>query len=362
MKGWFTLRHALSLAAALGLALAVSADAYAQAQSKDQQACINALNKSLGAVAKTVHKEAEGCIKNQSKAKVPSAQDCLDADAKGKIAKAKQKTVDADAKSCAAQTPDFGATDAATVNAEAEDKEARILQRLFGSDLDAAVATGKAESACQQALTKQLFKCEDTKLKEFANCKKTALKEGATSAAALEACLGADPKGKIAKDCVTKLADTAAKKCVGQNLAALFPGYCAGSSDIVACLETVIECDVCSTVNAADNLNVDCDLFDDGLANESCGACRNASDQAQIEDLQTTVAPACLISCGLDLGCLEACIDAGTDLSAECTTCFSTLIPCTLANCIPECLDPTSLSCLICLNVSGCQDCLEGAP
>ena len=112
------------------------------------------------------------------------------------------------------------------------------------------------------------------------------------------------------------------------------------------------------TVNAADDLNVDCHLFDDGAPNRSCGACRNASDQAEIDTLQTTVGPAFVIPCGLNPVCLEACIDAGTDLTAECGACFSTVIDvhdCQLYRAVAT--NPTGLAWLICVNTNGCQDC-----
>ncbi len=36
--------------------------------------------------------------------------------------------------------------------------------------------------------------------------------------------------------------------------------------------DRLVECEVCQALNQADGLNRDCDLFDDGLSNSSCGS------------------------------------------------------------------------------------------
>ncbi len=85
--------------------------------------------------------------------------------------------------------------------------------------------------------------------------------------------MGQDPKGKIEKDCVTKLADKVGKSCAGLDYATLFPGECSGEAtlaDLETCLEQRVECRVCLALNQADNLDRSCDEFDDGLFNGSC--------------------------------------------------------------------------------------------
>jgi len=78
--------------------------------------------------------------------------------------------------------------------------------------------------------------------------------------------------GKVAKAC-DKISADLAKKCVGKGvvLATAFPACDPSSSEtMAACLEAALECAVCQALNNADRLNVDCDSFDDGLANGSC--------------------------------------------------------------------------------------------
>ncbi|TDJ06884.1 MAG: hypothetical protein E2O71_08110 [Deltaproteobacteria bacterium] len=193
------------------------------------------------------------------------------------MAKAKSKTESDESKNCAASTPDFGATSSSVVNATAMQRELDLIHDIFGSDLDTAIFTEEADkdlSKCQQQAAKQVKKCQDTKLKEFNKCKKSGLKdESIQSASELAVCMGLDPKGKIAKDCVTKIDDKLSKKCGSAVIVTVFPGECSGSANLGElgnCLDRLVECRVCLGLNAADALSRDCDAFDDGLTNGSC--------------------------------------------------------------------------------------------
>ncbi|MCH6562088.1 MAG: hypothetical protein IH800_06685, partial [Myxococcales bacterium] len=108
----------------------------------------------------------------------------------------------------------------------------------------------------------------------FNKCKKSGLKdESIQSASELAVCMGLDPKGKIAKDCVTKIDDKLSKKCGSAVIATAFPGECSASANLGElgdCLDRLVECRVCLGLNAADALNRDCDDFDDGLTNGTC--------------------------------------------------------------------------------------------
>ena len=258
-------------------------------QDKDQQKCIVGLNKNMAKVAKTQGKEICACIKDGSKGKlVGSIEDCTTADAKGKVAKARAKTLSKAGSDCTTP-PDFGPSDPNAVNQAAITKELVLIHDLFGSDLDLAIVdSGNDGAKCQQGAAKQVKKCQDAKLKAFNACKKDGLK-GTTDPTKvpdpnstpfdgpsdLESCMGFDPKGKIDKACNVKLLDTLGKSCTSLDLAALFPGDCSTAANTTAlkdCLDRLVECAVCRALNQADGLNRDCDLFDDGLTNDSCGA------------------------------------------------------------------------------------------
>ncbi|MEE8147555.1 MAG: hypothetical protein V3T24_08130, partial [Longimicrobiales bacterium] len=79
-----------------------------------------------------------------------------------------------------------------------------------------------------------------------------------------------DAKSKIVKACVEKLLQKIDKKCAGVDLALAFPGFDPNDS-LQAHVDARVECEVCQAINAADGLTRACDLFDDGVANESCG-------------------------------------------------------------------------------------------
>ncbi|MCZ6713419.1 MAG: PQQ-binding-like beta-propeller repeat protein, partial [Deltaproteobacteria bacterium] len=138
----------------------VRAYAPATLQDKDQQKCINALNKNFAKVAKTQGKDNCSCIKDFAKNKLTGTiESCLTSDLKGKVAKAKSKTVSDETKNCAVSTPGFGATSSSVVNATAMQKELDLIHDVFGSDLDAAIFTEEAEkdlSKCQQQAAKQV--------------------------------------------------------------------------------------------------------------------------------------------------------------------------------------------------------------
>jgi hypothetical protein len=122
----------------------------------------------------------------------------------------------------------------------------------------------------------------DTKLAEFLKCKAAALKGGATAASSVAACvsdnatvgsIAADTKGKIQKK-VDKLNTDITKKCDTPGVTGAFPGSCSSlsGSPLGACLDVLVECRVCQMLNEMDGLAVDCDLFDDQTANQSCSS------------------------------------------------------------------------------------------
>jgi cysteine-rich repeat protein len=254
-----------------------------QPQNREQQKCINALNKSLARVARVQGKELCACIKEGAKGELEGTiEDCLMPDViTQKVTKAIRKTVSAEDKKCSNSTPDFGATDSMTVNLAAMQKEIDLVREVFGPDLDEAIFSegGNTEdsSKCQQLVAGSVEKCQDAKLKEFNRCKKDGLKdERIQSSIDLESCMGRDSNGKIAKACapasgtIRKKID---KKCAGKgvDLSDAFAGCDTDDpGDLATCLDEIVECQVCLALNEADALDRDCDDFDDDVINESC--------------------------------------------------------------------------------------------
>lgn len=255
----------------------------------EQQKCVNTLNKDAVKLAAAQGKANVACLKQATAGKLPSGQTadaCLRADAKGKVA-ALQARIGSDAAAlCATNPPGFGlpgGTVAAVVAAVPPDQSLSLLADVFGASLGTGAipcATDKPACSCQNAVAKGYEKLAATVFKTFLKCKKGALKDGALSAATLEDCvdddgtadsIAADAKGKIAKR-VAKLDDAIAKSCAGVSTARALPGACAGRAGtaLADCLAERVACRACLTLNLVDGLAVDCDAFDDGQHNLSC--------------------------------------------------------------------------------------------
>ena len=274
-----TIRRSIALLGAATLVLA------GLAQAEDIK-CITTLNKDARSLSKVQNKEIRSCIKAADKAGAVGAEACSTADVKGKIAKAEQKTVDHDvggAKDKCGSAPAFLYTGAANTNADTKAAVLGLAHKIFGASLDIAVVLDgdKVKMKCRDGLYHQATKVFDKKVQTFLTCKKEQLETGATSNAQIEtACYVAggpglqDPDLKL-QNAQQKLADTAKKKCTdeGQNTDVLFPGDCVGQTGdpaFGACVDRLVECRVCKMLNDVDGLQVDCDLFDDALANASC--------------------------------------------------------------------------------------------
>lgn len=278
-----TLRQLLSFALAGVFVATAASSAFAQPQDKDQQKCINKLNKDGAKVAQAQGKENLGCLKSAGKNQlVGTAQACLTADAKQKVQKKLDKAVADDTGFCGT-VPNYAYTGGAEVGTAAQTGELDLIADVFGSPLDAAVidcATDKDGCLCQQKAMKAAEKIAAAKLKEFVKCKKNALKNGATSDEDIEDCvdedstagsIAADSKGKIAKK-QQKLEDDVAANCTG--VSDPFPGACDSltGTALSDCIDRQVECRVCQIINEMDALFVNCDEFDDGLANASCAS------------------------------------------------------------------------------------------
>ncbi len=81
-----------------------------------------------------------------------------------------------------------------------------------------------------------------------------------------------DSGGRIAKSCETKLGKAIERKCAGVSLLNAFPGCNTDDpAELTVCFTEIARCRLCQALNAADALVRDCDLFDDGQADRSCG-------------------------------------------------------------------------------------------
>ena len=250
--------------------------------------CNNKLSRDLARVTSKQGRQIDKCLRDHAKGKlVGTLEACIAADPGSKIATARGKTILDFDKHCdgvdnggVIKLPVFGAAnDPVTVNDAGVDKELSLVHTIFGADLNGgqmATNLGDPDTAgCQLAVNKAVRKCQDTYLKWFGKCKKRGLKGSSGPAGAdvpfddaadLELCVGDDPLLKIERFCDDTVGRIATqvlpRKCVGVDLAASFPGCGVGTEAALAtCLDDATACHVCTALNAANDLSVDCDAF-----------------------------------------------------------------------------------------------------
>jgi hypothetical protein len=277
------------LAFVLSAILACGSTADAQIQSRDQQACINTVNKGAIAVGAQQGRDNLACLKDAAADKLGTmtAQQCLTADRKGRVAKRIAKLTAAEADKCNV-TPNFAYTGSG--NASDSERAGSLLSftDVFTANADSAILdcdTDTPGCRCQKAAAAATEKLMQLKSKTFANCKKQVLAAGAASAAEVAKCIddaategsiAADPRGRIQKT-VENLTAKIDKHCdqpgvTGTALAS--HAECAGlqGAALASCIDQVTSCRSCQTLTAVDDLVVDCDLFDNGVADSSCAA------------------------------------------------------------------------------------------
>jgi hypothetical protein len=272
-------------------------------QTNDQQKCINAINKRASKVAATQGKVNVACVKDAVKGKLSvSASQCFLADPKGKVARAEQKTLDDQASKCVpAEEPDFAYSGAERSNEAAIEEEQGLMNDLFGQDPGGALPAGSPSGGCQTKVVQRAEKILAAKMKEFLRCKRGGLKDGTICAPPdLEACMDVvreDAKGKVGKT-IDQLRADVARECPSVDIATAFPGLCAGAEDLASCVDEQVECRMCRMVNGMDGLHADCDLFDDGLPNGSCGGVPPTPTPTLLSTFTPTPTPTPTIMCG----------------------------------------------------------------
>ena len=114
-------RLSFSGVVAILAALFIFTPADAQVQTKEQRRCLVEMNKGFGRVAAEQGKVHKACIKLALNEKLDTGlQECFLSDPKGKVAEAQADTIARESTYCGgANTPDFGTSDAATINVAA---------------------------------------------------------------------------------------------------------------------------------------------------------------------------------------------------------------------------------------------------
>jgi hypothetical protein len=211
------------------------------------------------------------------------ADDCLLGGPSSRVPKARSRVASIAATKCS-PNPSFGFSTADNIGRAAAEQSLGLAQDLFGNNVGNAVvpkANDLKLAGCQIAAAKGTNKIFAKQLQQFSNCFKAGLKSNSIiDAASLNSCLddvASDPQGKIAKS-ISGLSKTLARKCNLPGIHTPLPGACAGAGTQAACLGERTACRACLQIADAHDLSMrDCDLFDDGAANQSCIACNGAA-------------------------------------------------------------------------------------
>lgn len=262
-----------------------------ESQTKGQQKCSGSVNKGYSKAVAAAGKTLANCSKAIAKGDIAGTIiDCVTADSDQRIFNSIVKASEGIVKKCSGNDkegnplyPDFGAGVSATIGDDIGAIAPTVTPIAAGTALVQVTpeSVDAQRSACEVGVGRAVAKCVDTINKEYDKCAKLGLKgKNRTSfvvAADIEACVAEDAKGKIAKTCsaVTgKLGSTVDKVCAGVDFSTVF-GTCPvpplDAAEAATCVEQSTRCSSCIGRTSVMGLTTDCDLYDDGLANLSCG-------------------------------------------------------------------------------------------
>ena len=238
---------------------------------KDDQGCVNAVNKAHSGVIKAVNKACGKCAKDISKGK--DTRTFAECAAAADVAKASAKVTKSNDKKCTSKgvmaPPMFGwIDDPAAVSSDAVANTLAAHLGLLGDPGAIVPKAMKDDAKCQQEVQKGMIKYSDTLAKASDKLKKDALKgkkvAQVMSSGELATVVGAAPAdAKVAK-AAASAANKAGKKCAATDIATVFPGACSTSAtvaDLVTCGNQQAACAYCASLNNADGLALDCDAY-----------------------------------------------------------------------------------------------------
>ena len=214
----------LLIAAAIALAPA-------SARALDGESCILAASKASAKLTRAGLKDAAACFKSASKDSLDACHDvagCLDADRKGKLAKASAKLEglgDLGA-ACIVRPPVGSAAELPTMVWAARSQALAMSTDALGVDAGALVGVDKGVARCRQKVVGAMGKLFAAGQKSFAKCLKSGLRdESIVDAATMAICMdgfSATPDSKVAK-IADKLAASVAGDCAELDLTTALP-------------------------------------------------------------------------------------------------------------------------------------------
>ena len=253
--------------------------------------CVNEMNKNGEKVNKAQLMENERCLRSYQAgnldAPAPTYEICINADEKGRVQRAEDRTKDREEKKCDTldEPPPFAYTNWETVNPAAVNGALALTYDIFGGppvsdDILITRAENRETARCQLEMQTRAGRLENTVLKELNKAKRRAIKdEAVTSDAALEAELEtvfiSNDRINRTEDRLVRLVD---RRCAVLQTppSTIFPGDCGLGNPtptlrvVEVCVIAAARCEACLKMNAFDGLNMDCELADDRTDNGSC--------------------------------------------------------------------------------------------
>jgi hypothetical protein len=262
--------------------------------------CIDRMNNASGKLADTAAKIDAKCVSTQYKLGGGDATPCVDdpVEPKTNARETKQLTDyvthcptlpawGVNGASCCeegtneglactvpADCPGGSCLPGACITHAAEDAANDLSHELFGAGVIVSAAAGK----CQYDLTRRAGGVLKERWKVFRTCKKANVQTIPDDITLVSTCLGPpqpDPNLRISN--ADGKVVQAITKCISAGFSpvgAQFGGACSAVPDVgfAACVGERTRCAFCRAVNVADDIapSLDCDLFDDTVANSSC--------------------------------------------------------------------------------------------
>lgn len=244
-------------------------------QTRTQAKCILNVNKGIARVARTQAEHNEKCLRAGA-----AFDECLETDPNGKITRAKQDLQKLERNKClATEPPEFAlGSDRLSGSPAASAVPVRLVRDLLGDPPTAASKSDRKAARCQTQTLQQANKLFDAIWQEIRAAKTDALKGRGTDAVVsneqlgeyIQEMLSTSPSVKRATDRL----DARIRGACGQveNLATIPGCDVASAGAVAACVSRAARCRACQLLLEADpRLTIDCDAFDNGVLDLSCG-------------------------------------------------------------------------------------------
>ena len=263
------------------------------AQTRLQQRCINSTNTKVASLVRGHLRNFRRCARDFARGGAASAVACITADLRNQVARAQgalERTVQSRCLGSPEELPHYAFRNPTGSEPAVAAQTGGLAADLFGADLDATLVLASADPSgfrCQRELALRSIGLVEALWREARRAKRNALRginrvgggpaiqSPSELRSEIEASIAADRSGFIGRRRSRLMARVQARCDAPLNAAdraALFPGTCDTSTpaSLAACGERAARCRFCGSLRDADLLPLDCDLFDDMVANGSC--------------------------------------------------------------------------------------------